>query len=62
MTEQQKLDVVLREIAALASYYRSDWSGFDGRQLAREIRELISWAEGPCETDFDQFTKLKEEL
>lgn len=57
-----KLQIVEREMRALALYYRHDWSDFDGRQLLREVSTLFDWLNDPESRDeFTEYTDMLNE-
>lgn len=52
------LPIVLREMCAIGTGWRLDWSGFDGRTLRNQLDSLASWAKAALENpDLLEYTE-----
>ena len=60
MDPEDVLKVVLREMRAIGSGWRADWSGFDGRTLRNQLDDLARWAERPTQ-DYTQGTEFAKQ-
>ena len=63
MKPKKVLEIVLREMTAIGTFYRNDWSDFDGRTLRNKMDSLSEWATLALksETDLD-YTEDTEAL
>lgn len=65
MEPLEVLHIVLREMKAYGSGWRADWSGFDGRTLQRQLKDLGNFAERALQSqekiDFNAGTLFAEE-
>lgn len=54
-----KKQILIRELTSLGSYWRNDWSDFDGRTLRNQLGHITRWyADDNNESDFTDFTEL----
>ncbi len=44
MTDSEILNIVLREMQAYGNGWRMRWVDFDGRQLRRQLDNIVSWS------------------
>lgn len=61
-TSDEILTIVLREMKAVGTAWRLDWSDFDGRTLRDQLDSLAAWAERAASTDVPEFTDYSDEL
>ena len=50
MTDSEILNIVLREMQAYGNGWRMRWVDFDGRQLRRQLDDIVSWSAAARET------------
>ncbi len=59
------LKVVLREMTAIGTGWRMNWSDFDGRTLRDQLNALESWAVDALSsqqiTDYQEGTRFRDE-
>ena len=65
MDDQQILHVVLREMQAIGSGWRNNWSEFDGRWLRDQLDAIAVWAwkarEDPSTPEYTAGTEFYKE-
>ena len=53
MTPEKVLEIVRREMTAIGTGWRMDWSDFDGRTLRSQLDSLDSFAEKALESEIE---------